>query len=378
MICMEVRATAKVKIKASPEIIKTINIYKKGLQFCINQAWKRKINNNIKLHPFVYSHLRSLGLQSQLAVACIKQACGMVKKARSKPIINKASIRYNFPRSASFKNNMLSLATIKGRIKIPFNIPDCYKQYFSWNIRESLLRIDKKGRCFFLFCFAKDIKAKGSNFQNRVLGIDVGINNIAVTSNRRFFNAKQIKQKRIKFQRLRNKLQVKGTRSSKRLLKKIAGREKRFMAYWNHKISKEIVNCDAETIIMKNLKGIRKIKRGRRINYWINGWSFFQLQEFIKYKAERKGIKVVKVSPYITSQTCSNCGNLGSRSKGFFVCPHCSYSLNADLNASYNLAKHHSKSDGVSASVTMPYIQADEHKVSIATECEVMDKCHKL
>nr|MBI4156769.1 IS200/IS605 family element transposase accessory protein TnpB [Candidatus Woesearchaeota archaeon] len=371
---MEVRATAKVKIKASPEIIKTIKVYKKGLQFCINQAWKRKINNNIKLHPFVYPSLRKRGLQSQLAIACIKQACGMVKKAKSKPIINKTSMRYNFPRSASFKNNMLSLATIKGRIKIPFNVPDCYKQYFSWNIKESLLRIDKKGRCFFLFCFAKDIKAKGSNFQNRVLGIDVGINNIAVTSDRIFFNAKQIKQKRIRFQRLRKRLQAKGTHSSKRLLKKIAGREKRFMAYWNHKISKEIVNCDAGTIIMENLKGIRKVRRGRKLNFWLNGWSFYQLQEFIKYKAERKGIKVIRVSPYLTSQACSNCGNIGFRSKGFFICSHCNYSLNADLNASYNLAKHNSKSDGVLASVTMPYIQANEHKGSIATECEAMDK----
>jgi len=134
-------AIAKIKIQATPEIVQTLAIYKRGLQFCIDTAWQNKIRNNIKLHPFVYKHLRSLGLQSQLAIACIKQACGMVKKAKSKPTINRCSMRYNFPRSASFKNNVLSLATIKGRIKIPFTIPNCYREYFNWGIEESLLKI---------------------------------------------------------------------------------------------------------------------------------------------------------------------------------------------------------------------------------------------
>src|SRR3989344_4606592 len=107
----------------------------------------------------------------------------------------------------------------------------------------------------------------------------------------------------------------------------------------------------------------------------MNGWSFYQLQSFIKYKATQRGIKVIKVSPHLTSQTCSHCGQIGSRSKGFFTCSHCGYSLNADLNASYNLAKHHSKADGVSASVTKPNIQSDEHKASSSgIACELMDK----
>src|SRR3990167_3697205 len=143
---MRTRATAKIKIEARQEIISTLKVYSKGLQFCIDTAWGKHIRNNIKLHPFVYKHLRSLGLQAQLAAACIKQACGMVKKAKSKPIISRCSMRYNFPRSASFKNNILSISTIKGRIKVPFRIPACYQQYFDWKINESLLRMDKKGR----------------------------------------------------------------------------------------------------------------------------------------------------------------------------------------------------------------------------------------
>src|SRR3990167_8842343 len=159
---MRTRATAKIKIEARQEIISTLKVYSKGLQFCIDTAWGKHIRNNIKLHPFVYKHLRSLGLQAQLAAACIKQACGMVKKAKSKPIISRCSMRYNFPRSASFKDNVLSLATIRGRVKIPFSVPDCFKEYFTWDIKESLLMIDKKNRCYFIFTFSKEVSPKDS------------------------------------------------------------------------------------------------------------------------------------------------------------------------------------------------------------------------
>jgi transposase len=90
---------------------------------------------------------------------------------------------------------------------------------------------------------------------------------------------------------------------------------------------------------MEDLKGIRKKNRGKIMNYWINNWSFYQLQSFIQYKAERKGVEVVKVKPNYTSQICHRCGRLGSRSKGCFSCSHCGLSnFNSDLNASRNLA----------------------------------------
>ncbi len=335
---MRIRATAKIKIEPRQEIIDTIIIYKKGLQFCIDKAWKLKIRNNVKLHPFVYTDLRTIGLPSQLAIACIKQACGMVKKAKTKPIVKFCSIRYNPPRSFSFKNNILSISTIKGRIKVPFNIPDCYKDYFNWKVDESLLRIDSKGRCFFLFTFSQENHAQSSD-SHRVLGVDLGMNNLAVTSDRQFFHSSKVKQIKRKFKFLRSKLQAKGTRSSRRLLKKLSGKEKRFMAKVNHEISKEIVSkFNGNKIVMENLRGIRKTSRGKRMNYWISNWSFFQLQNFIQYKAERNGIEIIKVKPNYTSRICSRCGQLGSRSSCLFSCSHCNYSLDADLNASLNLA----------------------------------------
>ncbi len=333
---MRTRTTAKIRIEPRQEIIDTLTTYKKGMQHCVDVAWGMKIRNNVQLHPFVYRELREMGLPSQLAISCIKQSCGIIKRAKSNPIIKFCSIRYNSPRSFSFKNNILSISTINGRIKVPFNVPDCFKNYFSWKIDESLLRIDSKGKCFFLFTFSQE--STMSSGSHRILGVDLGVNNLAVTSDRQFFKSSKVKQIKRKFKFLRSKLQSKGTRSSRRLLKKISGREQRFMRAVNHSISKEIVNSfDGGKIVLENLKGIRKIWRGKRMNYWISNWSFFQLQSFIQYKAERNGIEVVRVKPNYTSKLCSKCGQLGTRSGSSFVC-HCGFSLNADLNASRNLA----------------------------------------
>ncbi len=114
---------------------------------------------------------------------------------------------------------------------------------------------------------------------------------------------------------------------------------------------------------MEDLKGIRNKRRGKKLNSWISNWSYYQLQQLITYKAERKGIEVIKVSPAFTSQICSRCGKLGSRIKGFFSCVSCGFSLHADLNASRNLAQGRSYVRQVV--VNQPHISDNEIKAPL-------------
>jgi len=363
ILIMRTTVTAKIRINPTKEIVATIKAYTKSLQFCVDYAWKHKITQNFKLHYAIYQTIRKrFKLPSQIAVACMRQACGMVKKSKTKPVIKHTSVRYNFPRSANIKCNTLVLRLLKKRQEFNFTIPKCYKDYFTWKVTESLLRMDKKGRCFFLFTFSKEVTAtkQDSCSQNVVLGIDLGVNNLAVCSDNRFYNSAKVKQVKRKFKYLRSKLQSKGTRPARRLLMKLSGRETRWMKNINHCISKSIVfNFNGNKIIMENLKGIRNKNRGRIMNYWISNWSFFQLQSFIEYKAIKKGIEFSKVKPNYTSQICSKCGQLGTRSKGSFSC-HCGFSLNADLNASRNLA--HPKLVERQGLVTSPYSRSNDVK----------------
>ena len=359
MIC---RAVAKVKIAATNEVVATVKAYGKALQFCVNTAWESRIRNNVKLHHVVYRELReTYKLPAQLAVACIKQACGIVKRAKSKPVVKRASVGYNFPRSASLKGNVLSIVTLNGRQKFAIKVPAYFATYFKeWKLTESLLRIDRKGRAYFAFGFSKEVAAVSSVSQKRVLGVDLGVNNLAVTSDGGFFHSSKVKQVKRKFKYLRSVLQAKGTRSAKRLLRKLSGREQRFMAWVNHNISKSIVSTfDGGKVVLEDLKGIRKVNRGKRMNYWVSNWSFFQLQSFIQYKAERVGVEVIRVKPAFTSKLCHKCGLLGIRKSGCFSCFHCGLSsYSADLNAARNLA--HPMLDERQAAVNQPNVSGCE------------------
>src|SRR5260370_16902420 len=81
----------------------------------------------------------------------------------------------------------------------------------------------------------------------------------------------------------------------------------------NHKLSRKIVNYAhsqrVATIKVESLEGIRKgttrTSRGasaQKNNRAQNSWTFYQLTQFIIYKAPRLGIKVEPVTPPHTRQ----------------------------------------------------------------------------
>lgn len=385
---MKTIATVKLKIPMNKVLLETMKQYSQSMQSVIDCGWNEGSYFKRQLHDLTYYSIRENSqLPAQLVCSSRDKACEILKvqnkrKNPTKPKVKDImTIRYD-ARSFTFKTNYISFVSIKSRIKIPLDIPEYYWKYLDWKICTADLIFDRKKRLFINITFSRDINIDITSCRNgNTVGVDVGINNVAVTSNIKFFNSNHIKTHKLKFKRLKAKLQSKGTKSAKRLLRKISGREQRFMKYWNHVISKEIINsCETgDTIAMENIKGIRT-RKGKKFNFWLHRWSYYQLQSFISYKAIPKGIKTVKVSPYMTSQICSKCRQIGTRSKGFFCCSHCGYSLNADLNGAINIAsKHHSKTDDVSVVVTRPYIQTDEHKGSLRTiECEVMDKSPTL
>jgi len=156
-------------------------------------------------------------------------------------------------------------------------------------------------------------------------------------------------------------------------LRKLSGDWSRFMAWTNHNISKRIVDSvsDGSTIVMEDLSNIRKTARW---NKWVHKWAFRQLQNFVEYKAIRKGCRVVYVNPAYTSKECSVCHNELTRHSGFVVCSHCGFSLSVDLNASYNIAQRY-KRNMCLVNVNSPIVSDYEGKGSFRTSAsEFRDK----
>jgi putative transposase len=177
-----------------------------------------------------------------------------------------------------------------------------------------------------------------------VIGVDLGLNRPAVTSNRRFLGERRWKEQERRIFRLRRKLQKNGSKSATRHLKKLSGQLFRQRKDHDHVLSKRIVQnaTPGYTLVLENLTDIRERVTHRKGEGQrrMHSWSFAQLFSFISYKAEARGLEVTRIDPRHTSQTCSKCGyqaRNNRRSQSLFLCRTCGYCLNADLNASYNI-----------------------------------------
>ncbi|MGW1559256.1 RNA-guided endonuclease InsQ/TnpB family protein [Streptomyces sp. NPDC002144] len=176
------------------------------------------------------------------------------------------------------------------------------------------------------------------------LGIDLGIVNIATTSDGEIMAGRELNRIRARERTLRGKLQKKHTPSAKRRLKKRRRKEARWAKDINHKIAKHVV-AEAERtgrgIALENLTGIRERVRLRKPQRATHAsWAFAQLGSFIAYKARKAGVPVVHVDPAYTSRTCAECGHVDKAnrvSQAWFACRSCGFVDHADRNSSRNI-----------------------------------------
>ena len=78
----------------------------------------------------------------------------------------------------------------------------------------------------------------------------------------------------------------------------------------NHQISKTLVRKYGENtlFVLEDLTGVSfeesNLSRGAKQNYDLRSWSFYQLEQFLSYKARENKSEVLKVSAKYTSQRC--------------------------------------------------------------------------
>ncbi|MGC9536166.1 RNA-guided endonuclease InsQ/TnpB family protein [Streptomyces sp. UG1] len=176
------------------------------------------------------------------------------------------------------------------------------------------------------------------------LGLDLGIVNIATTSDGETMAGRELNRIRVRERALRKKLQKKNTPSAKRRLKKRRRKEARRAKDINHKIAKHVV-AEAERtgrgIALEDLTGIRervRLRKPQRATH--SSWAFAQLGQFIAYKARRAGVPVLHVDPAYTSRTCAECGHIDKAnrvSQARFACRNCGFVDHADRNGSRNI-----------------------------------------
>ena len=244
-------------------------------------------------------------------------------------------------RTYTIKGETISLYTLEKRIKVPLKLGSFQKAYFLQGDSKEGELVCKKGKWYFNLVL--DLPDPVLEKSKGLLGVDLGKNNVFATSSHMLYSGGKIRHKRDQFLAKRRALQSNGSQSAKQLLKKISGKESRRMKQINHELSKQIVQEAIEqktgTIVLEDLTNIRKrIKAGKRMRTRLHRWGFRQLQTFIEYKAEAKGLSVLYINPAYSSQTCSVCGSLGVRERHLFKCS-CGSQQHADWNASRNLCR---------------------------------------
>ena len=392
--------TAKLKLIMTPEqfaaLRQTQLAYRDALNAVSRYAFSQSKTSNVtRLHKGMYAELRArYHLPSQLACSVERQVAATSKglwtklkknvehrrakitKKRFKgldkpPHYSSPTLQYTYERDYTFQcDSRVRIGTLNGRISVAYQ---GYNKHLALiregaTIGDAKLWYDRQKKTFYLLLsLSIDVPEPTCEHFTEVVGVDVGIRYLAVTSTSTgkatFHPGKRIRHKANHYARLRKRLQHKGTRGAKRRLRRIEQRERRLKAQANHCIAKQIITQHPHALIgrenltdirdrtkrrkrkrKKNGKGTEPVSpKARKANRVYSQWSFAELHALISYKATLAGSLAIKVDADYTSKACPMCGHTADENrprKGLlFVCQNntCGYTLHADLIGARNV-----------------------------------------
>ena len=250
------------------------------------------------------------------------------------------------------KGHQLSLNTLCKRAKVDY-ADKYFAPYFdgTWKFGTGKL-VELKGKWYFHIPVSKNLEKEFSKDEvKHVVGLDRGLRFLVTGYDEQgssfFISGKDVCKKREKFAKLRSKLQSKKSYSAKRRLRKLSGRENRWMSNVNHQISKALVDKYGENtlFVIENLAGVSfeesNLNRSAKQKRQLRSWTFFQLEQFLTYKAHAAKSEVLQVSARYTSQRCPKCGSIHKEHRHHdiheYICDNCGYRSNDDRVGAMNI-----------------------------------------
>ncbi|WP_229795830.1 RNA-guided endonuclease TnpB family protein, partial [Actinoplanes campanulatus] len=264
-------------------------------------AFEQRTANKIFLQKIVYADLRAeFGLSAQMAVRAIAKACEAYKRDKKiEPVFRPdGAVQYD-QRMLTWKGrDAVSILTLSGRIIVPVVYQGRWTQVPGTVVRGQADLIVRDSK-WYLAVVIDVPEPPGGGEPDGWLGVDLGVVNLATDSDGTAHCGMAVRAVRRRNLDLRRRLQAKGTKSAKRLLKKRRRKEARYARDVNHCISKALVRTAKDTgrgIKLEDLSGIRErmtVKKAQRSD--LHSWAFHQLRQFVGYKAVIAGVPVVLV-----------------------------------------------------------------------------------
>ena len=358
---MQITTTAKIQVQVAPEqrelLDVTMDTYRSACNFVANYIFHTHDLKQFSLNKALYYDLRKrYGLKSQMAQSVFKTVIARYKTILEnqhkwiKPDFSKPQYDLVWNRDYSLTQNLFSVNTLSGRVKLPY-YSDGMEKYFDHDVYSfgTAKLVKKHGKYFLHIPVTRDIPEPLNSDVCNVVGIDRGINFVVATYDSKhksgFVSGKAIKQKRAKYKQLRKELQQRQTPSARRRLKAIGQRENRWMQDVNHQVSKALATSNPKhtLFVLEDLSGVRSAteKVRRKDRYVSVSWSFYDLEQKLKYKAALNESLVINVDPRYTSQTCPVCGHTEKSNRNkrhhIFCCKNCGYTSNDDRIGAMNL-----------------------------------------
>lgn len=320
------------------ELGKILTIYKKENQWLYeisNATLKESLRNLDKAYSNFY-----------------KQKSNLPKfKSKKK---SKLSFYSRYDRIKFYENNTVNLEKI-GKVK--------YKSSYDIDFtKEGSFKnphVSHSGRCWVL-TFGLEVKNKVDKLTQKVLGIDLGVKDLAILSNNMKFKninkthtVKKLEKKLKRLQRQISKKYLKNKKGGRYLktnnikkleirLKKLYRKLKNIRLDYSHKVTTQIVKTKPCKVVMENLSIINMMKN-KHLSKAIQQQNLCEFIRQMKYKCEWKDIKFIQVDKYYpSSKICSSCGNIKKDLKlsdRVYKCS-CGLEIDRDLNASLNLRNY--------------------------------------
>ena len=378
--------TIKLRIHVTPEqetlFRQMTEQYRQACNFVSQYIFDHRFNMTYhSLNSELHSDLRSqLGLKSQLAQSSIKTTIARYKTVKQqlfqnpyrykdengnwqriaktlewlwKPVFfSRPQVDLVRNRDYSFvgSGQVLSINTLGKRTKCTFEGKH-FAEYLdgSYDLGTAKL-VELKGLWYLHIPVTKIVEDFQKETVRHVVGIDRGLRFLTVSYDEQgkteFVSGRKVATQRHKFQEVRKQLQSKGTKSAKRKLKAISGRENRWMPDVNHQISKTLIEkYGKDTLfVLEDLTSVSfeesNLSRTAKQNNDLRSWAFYQLEQFLTYKAHENRSEVLKVSARYTSQRCPKCGTIHKENRDhhrhLYSC-QCGYRSNDDRIGAMNI-----------------------------------------
>ena len=381
---MKQAITLKLRVALAAEeaqlLQETMRQFTLGCQLVSQYVFDRGfVLDQYALHAALYHQLRAdIGLKAQMAQSVIRHVVANYKtvqtQMKSKPYAFKdrytgqwtrcprdltwlrQPLHYRKPQLQLVRNRdwswlrdgRLSINTLAKRIRVTPYLHG-FEQYLTPDWQLGVATVVRTGDHYFLHIAATREVASVDRAQVKdIVGIDRGLRFVLVSHNgagqTTFVPGKAIADKRAKYHRTRQDLQRKNTKSAKRCLRRLSGRENRWMSDVNHRLSKTLVSqVSPNTLfVVEELTGIRQqLGRQALTRRELHSWSFFELEQSLRYKAALAGHAVIAVSAQYTSQRCPKCGRIDKNQRNqknhTYHCVSCGYQSNDDRIAAMNL-----------------------------------------